>query len=194
MTTGRSSVEPITPEMKAAITPEVLAAIGQAVATCKVDRSFDIPGVANRSTDGKTVYVDKALPNPMKDGDGKAFDPDETLPWHELPEWFLMTKQGMSYEQAHSLATEMFERPQVESLGLNWAKYQEAFGGEIDANEKRGVTGPVPPDLDLEPYRQSGDAEHLAEIEAAMKAATSVKPKGFRLVAVDHDPFAGEAA
>lgn len=190
MTAGRSSVEPITPEMEAAVTPEVLAAIGQAVAACKVDRSFDIPGVSNRSTDGKTVYVDKSLPNPMKDGDGKPFDPDTILPWHEIPEWYLM-QQGLPYHSAHSIATEMFERPQVESLGLNWAKYQEAFGGEIDANEKRCVTGPVPPDLDLEPYRQSGDATHLAEIEAAMG---KTKPKGFRLVPVSHDPFAGEAA
>jgi hypothetical protein len=178
MTTAhRSSVLPITPAMLAHLTPEVLAEVGKGVAAAQVNREYDVPGVANRSMDGKTLFLDRHLPAKMDAG--KPFDPAETLVWHEIPEWVLMNAK-VPYPEAHSLATEKFEKPKVLSLGLDWDKYQEAMGGEIAANEKLKATN-LPPDIDKRPYEQEPDLKALKEAS---------KPKGFRLTPIDFDPFA----
>lgn len=192
-----TSVKPITEKMRALLTPEILAEIGAAMKAVKIDRTFEVPGVANRSADGAMVYIDDHLPIRIKDGAGKPFDPADTLPWHEISEWVLM-QHGVDYPDAHSLATELFEKPRVEGLGLKWAKYQEAMGGEIAANEKRGVKNP-PPDIDKRPFEHGEDPKHLKAIDADEKtvpvpaAAAAPATGGFRLVPVDHDPFAGAA-
>src|SRR5260221_2917486 len=85
----------------------------------------------------------------------KTYDPAKTLPWHEIPEWYLMHEKGMTYEDAHSLATHEFEKPRVEELGLNWHKYQEGWGGEIEHNETKTHLSP-PKDLDKSPYLEGG--------------------------------------
>ena len=153
MTTGHSSVEPITDKMAALITPEVRLAIEALVAKAKFDRSYDVKGVANRSVDGKTVFVDRSVPRTMHAP--KAFNPERTLVWHEMAEWYLMHKLDLPYEKAHSLATEEFEKPHVLAMGLKWPKYQEEWGGEIDANEKKRIKSP-PPNLDETPYKARG--------------------------------------
>lgn len=192
-----SSVKPITSAMRALLTPEILAEIGSAMKAVKIDRTFEVPGVANRSKDGKTVYIDDHLPIRIKDGTGKAFDPSQTLAWHEISEFVLMN-HGADYLDAHALATEEFEKPHVEAMGLTWPKYQEAMGGEIAANEARNVKEP-PPNIDKRPFEHGMDEKHLKEVDADEKYhapvqngqnVQSVQARGFRLVPVDHDPFA----
>lgn len=203
---NHSSVEPIPPDKaREYLTPELLESVGRRVKEAKVTHEYDVPGVSGRSQDGSTVHIDHAVPMPMKDGDGKEFDPAKTLPWHELSEWEL-ENSGVPYDVAHSLATEYFERPAVEAMGLDWKKYQEAWGGEIAANEKRDVTHEPPPDLDLTPYISSGDTKHLKEITAELgrhgikiadrqpdqtDTMSAGSPQGakMRLLPVEHDPF-----
>ena len=207
MTSGHG-VRPLTHDLLKYVTPENEAAIKPLLSGFTVNRDFDIPFLANRSTDGKTVYIDRHIPESMKAGD-KDFAPADTLPWHELPEWFYMHKAGLPYDAAHRLATFVWEKPRVEALGLNWKDYQEAFGGEIEHNEKR-VPEHSPPDIDLLPYIEENDHKTLRELmhagahvgmqsegaspaEGPQMASSNAKPR-LRFVPVAHDPFAEEQA
>ena len=165
MTTGhRSSVETVPAKVKTLLTPERTAHILKLAKAAKVDRTYDVRGVGNRTKDGKTVLIDRDLPREMHAG--KNFDPASTLPWHEIPEWYLMHDCGVSYEPAHSAATEYFEKPRVKALGLDWTKYQEGFGPEIAANAKRPMDK-FCPDIDRSPYEEDGDKSALRELDKA---------------------------
>ena len=159
------------------ITDETVADITTLIEAASIDRSYDIPYLANRSEDGKTVYIDRNIPDQMEDGD-ITFDPAETLPWHEITEWWFMhvfaDEDGnqLEYEPAHLIATEM-ERRKATDLGLDWDRYQENFDGYIvklsDETIKR-----VPADLDMSPYQDEDDVAAIKEIQAA-------QPRGYRM-------------
>jgi len=145
--------EPPDKALRAQITPNVRETIVKLAGAASVNRSHDVKWVGGRSENGQTVYIDKDIPHSMKAGG--SYDPARTLPWHEVPEWYLMHEKGLSYQEAHSLATHEFEKPRVEELGLDWRKYQEGWGGEIEHNEKKKHLSP-PKDLDKSPYLEGG--------------------------------------
>src|ERR1700719_2445044 len=62
------------------------------IAKIKIIRKYEVPLLAGADKDlrrTKTVYVDEDLPTKLE-ADDEPFSPDETLPWHEVPEWILM--------------------------------------------------------------------------------------------------------
>jgi hypothetical protein len=195
--TSGHGTRPLTHDLLKYITPENAAGIRDLLQDFTVNRDFDIPFLANRSRDGKTVYIDRHIPEEMKAGD-KPFDPAKTLPWHELSEWFYMHEAKLPYDAAHRLATFVWEKPRVEALGLDWKEYQDAFGGEIEHNEKR-VPEKSPPDIDLSPYIDDNDHKTLRELmhagakvpekDVEPETQTQPEPSGHRLVPIEHDPF-----
>ena len=118
-----------------------------------LDDSYDIPYLAGYSTDGKTIYVDRHLPEKLEyehDGRKREYDPRRFLIDHESMEKALIDALGWGYDHAHEAAT-AYERRQVLESGLSWKPYQEAYRPYIKADEHEKVTK-VPSDLDLTPY------------------------------------------
>jgi hypothetical protein len=128
-----------------------------------VDTNYDIPYIAGPSNSGGTVYIDSKL----------AQAKPETIPHliiHETVEENVMKAFGESYDQAHKVATK-YERQSVEQSGLNWKQYNDSIKPFIRKEEHK-VTGPVPRDLFLEPYKEDklkGDNALLAQMKQHME-------------------------
>ena len=126
------------------------ARTAELVGVCLVNISHTIPYLANRSTDGKTVYIDREVPEKVA-GLASA----DTLPWHELAEWSAMN-DGMDYETAHHTVANPVERQRVEALGGDWTAYEDAYGPLIKEVGDEKIDD-VPADLDLRPYEDEDD-------------------------------------
>ena len=136
------------------------ARAAELVGACTVDISHTIPYLANRSADGRVVYIDREVPEKVA-GLASA----ETLPWHELAEWSAMN-DGMDYETAHHTVANPVERQRVEELGGDWTAYEDAYGPLIKEVGDEKIDD-VPADLDLRPYEDEGDRQTMAELAAA---------------------------
>jgi HK97 family phage prohead protease len=138
------------------------------VAACTVVDTFDIPWLANRSTDGKIVYRDRRVPKILKCG----VNTDLSLPWHELPEWEAMN-DGMAYDtgtpSAHADVATPLERREVERQKPDdpeiWKTYSDEMDGYIREVDDETIKK-VPADIDLRPF-QDDDQKLLKEIIAA---------------------------
>jgi len=134
--------------------PEVQKRIEEKVT---VNRKYDVPFIAGYSNDGKTIYVDRHF-NPM-------FDKVDVMPYlliHEKTEKALLDLYHLDYQQAHHLATHN-EHMHVKADGLNWKDYTKHFD-VYEKNLEHEKLTKVPPDLDLEPYRDEKD-ENLKRLE-----------------------------
>lgn len=144
------------------------------VAACTVDRSCDVPWLANRSRNLKTVYVDRRVPNILKCG----IDTDLSLPWHEIPEGQAMD-EGLPYDEgtpsAHCDVATPLERREVERQKPDdpdiWAKYTDEMDGLIRAVDDESIER-VPLDMDLRVFAED-DRALLEEIIAAQQAEKS---------------------
>jgi len=116
----------------------------------KIDKTYDIPYVGGYSSDGKTIYFDRHMKEIFN---GKSIIP--FLLVHERTEKSLMNVFGLSYQQAHHIATYV-EMHAVEKAGLNWRDYSKHIDTyvKLDAHEQLKR---VPKDLDLKPYRDERD-------------------------------------
>ena len=83
----------------------------------KLNRDFNVPGLAGSSLDSKTVYIDKRVPEGYDD-----VKTDKYLLVHEVTEKTLMDKLGFSYPHAHDIALHA-EKRAVERDGIDWDKY-----------------------------------------------------------------------
>lgn len=148
----------------------------------EIDRSHDVPYLADSSKDGGTTFIDKDVPKSVKIG-GKEADPSKYLNIHEQTEHALMTIGKMAYEDAHSIATRK-EREAVEADGLSWKAYEAVMDGYLDHTEhEKGKN--FPPALYLKPYPhdkqkimeraeakwRGPDAKHMAAV--LMRGATA---------------------
>jgi hypothetical protein len=134
------------------------------VAACTIDRSYDQPWLANRSTDGSVVYIDRRVPRILKCG----IDTDKTLPVHELSE-FLAMNDGLRYDTdspgsgptAHNDVATPLERQAVEAQKPNdpdiWKKYTEDLDGYIREVDDETITH-VAPDQDLRQFAEDDRA------------------------------------
>lgn len=115
----------------------------------KIDRSYDVPNLAGYSIDGNTMYVDRSLPRSFRSHSGHVIDVALHLAYHEITEKALMDRLGISYADAHALATAA-EKAEVEKAGINWNEYQ----GFMDQQQKLNLHKEhrkLPPDLDKSP-------------------------------------------
>jgi hypothetical protein len=143
--------------------------LGQAVAaiTAKLnlDRTYDIPYLAGYSRNGKTIYIDKDLPQSFSCR-GKRVKVDAFLILHEAVEKSLLVTLGLTYQHAHQIALRA-EQEAVQDAGIPWREYdrfmqrfiKEAVGDELER---------IPPDLDIKPYRD----EHDVKVLRAMRELT----------------------
>jgi hypothetical protein len=154
-----------------ALADEYYESTAALVANCTVNREFDVPWLANRTRDLKTVWVDKRVPKILKCG----IDTDQSLPWHELSEGEAMD-DGLPYDEgdpsAHCDVATPLERRNVESQKPDdpdiWKKYEDEMNGLIRAVDDETIER-VPLDMDLRVFAED-DRKLLEEIMAAQKA------------------------
>jgi hypothetical protein len=140
----------------------------------KLDRAHDIPYLAGYSRDGKTIYIDRHMPNVMKFR-GQEVDTDRFLILHEEVEKTLIDQLDLHYLHAHQIATRA-EEAAVRAAGIRWRDYDRFMQKYVkkigDERLKK-----VPADLDLKPYRDEHDfdlMQRMSDCVAAGKVPKSI--------------------
>jgi hypothetical protein len=123
-----------------------------------LDREHDIPYLAGYSRDGKTIYIDRHMPQSM-DYRGREVDTDRFLILHEEVEKTLIDQLNLHYLHAHQIATRA-EEAAVRAAGILWRDYDRFMQKHVKEIGDERLTK-VPPDLDLKPYRDEHDFELL---------------------------------
>ena len=137
-------------------TSSFIKAVKELISSVKVNETYDIPYTAGYSEDGKTIYFDKDLPKVMK---MEGQDIKQFVILHEIVEKQLLNAKDIKYDQAHQLALRI-EKAAVEESGISWAKYQGLWEKYIKDIEHQSIDK-LPPDLDLEPYKDDHDVRLL---------------------------------
>ncbi len=138
----------------------------------KLDREHDIPYVAGYSRDGKTIYIDRHLPNTFKYR-GRDVDVDRFLILHEEVEKTLIDQLNLHYLHAHQIASRA-EQAAVRAAGVSWRAY-DAFMQKYVKRIGDERLSRVPKDLDLKPYRDEHDAELLDRMLTAIEKGEAPK-------------------
>lgn len=148
----------------------------------KISRDYDMPYVGGYSTDGKTIYLDRHLPEEVElelDGQKKLVRPDMFLAefrGHEPVEWSVMDGLGWTYGHAHNgPATGSERRKVLIYLGPGWwGPWQRCMEHyiKVDAHEK---IVKMPKDYDLRPILFPPVNHALL---AAVKKAMGVSDEG----------------
>jgi hypothetical protein len=127
----------------------------------KFDRKHDIPYLAGYSKDGKTIYIDRHMPQTFKLR-GRVIDTDRFLILHEEVEKTLIDQLGLHYLHAHQIATRA-EQAAVRAAGINWRDYDRFMQKYVKRIGDERLTR-VPDDLDTKPYRDEHDDDLLQRI------------------------------
>jgi HK97 family phage prohead protease len=141
------------------------------VDAARVDRDHTIPWLANRSIDGRVVFIDECVPVILPK---TQINTGLTLPYHELGEWLGMN-EGKVYDEAHQSCGNPCEKRRVEELGGDWQAYQEEIEAYVREVADEAMTS-VPADIDK---RVFVDDDDKAALEAIIE-----DNKGFRMTAV----------
>ena len=142
----------------------------------KFDRKHDIPYLAGYSLDGKTIYIDRHMPQNFKFR-GRIVDTDRFLVLHEEVEKTLIDQLGLHYLHAHQIATRA-EEAAVRAAGVEWRAYDRFMQKYVKSIGDERLTK-VPKDLDLKPYRDEHDDDLLRRMLASVKAGRA--PKGIHV-------------
>ena len=124
----------------------------------KLVRKYDVPYLAGYSRDGKTIYIDRDMPRTCA-FDGRRVDVEPFLILHESVEKALVDQLGLIYQHAHQIALRV-EKAAVVDAGIAWKAYDRFMQKHIKESEENPDLK-IPPDLDLEPYRDEHDFETL---------------------------------
>src|SRR6516164_9249736 len=132
----------------------------------KFDRNHDIPYLAGYSQDGKTIYIDRHMPQSFKFR-GRTIETDRFLVLHEEVEKTLIDRLGLHYLHAHQIATRA-EQAAVRAAGISWRAYDRFMQKNVkrDGDERLSK---VPADLDTKPYRDEHDFDLLRRMMAAVE-------------------------
>ena len=129
-----------------------------------LDRSFDIPYLAGYSLDGKTIYIDRHLPENFTYRT-RTVGVDRYLIMHETVEKTLIDQMNLHYLHAHQIATRA-EEAAVRADRISWRAYDRFMQGYVKQVGDERLTR-VPEDLDLKPYRDEHDRDLMARMQAA---------------------------
>jgi hypothetical protein len=141
----------------------------------KFDRKHDIPYLANYSTDGKTIYIDRHMPDSSK-FKGRTINTDRFLVLHEEVEKMLIEQLGLHYLHARQIAT-CAEEAAVRAAGVEWRDYDRFMQKYVKRiGEER--LNKLPRDLDTKPYRDEHDDDLLRRMLACVDNGQI--PEGFR--------------
>ena len=153
-----------------------------------IDREHDIPYLAGYSNDGKTIYIDRHMPQTMTYA-GRAIDTDRYLILHEEVEKTLIDQLGLHYLHAHQIASRA-EQAAVRAAGIRWRDYDRFMQRYVkrigDERLKK-----VPADLDLKPYRDEHDFDLLRRMQAAIgkgKPPAGINPARIARALARHAP------
>jgi len=130
----------------------------------KLHRGYDIPYLAGYSRDGKTIYIDRHLPQTFTYR-GKKVAVDRYLILHESVEKTLIDQLGLHYLHAHQIATRA-EEAAVRADRISWRAYDhfmQQYVKKVGSEELKRV----PRNLDLTPYRDEHDRDLLMRLQAA---------------------------
>jgi hypothetical protein len=119
-----------------------------------IDRRHDIPYLAGYSRNGKTIYIDRHMPQTMRYG-GRDIDTDRYLILHEEVEKTLIDQLGLHYLHAHQIASRA-EQAAVRAAGIRWRDYDRFMQKYVKHIGDERLTK-VPADLDPKPYRDEHD-------------------------------------
>jgi hypothetical protein len=120
----------------------------------KLDRKHDIPYLAGYSLDGKTIYIDRHMPESFI-SEGRTIKTDRFLILHEAVEKTLIDKLGLHYQFAHQIALRS-EEAAVRADYISWSEYDNFIQKYIKEIGDETLTH-VPADLDCKPYRDEHD-------------------------------------
>lgn len=142
------------------------AAIKQIESQITVVRKFDIPYVAGYSQNGKTIYIDKDVPEGFTLHSGKYIPTDKYLILHEVLEKTILDRFGVPYQFAHQMALRI-EQDAVEANGIAWKHYNKFMMAYVKKVQHIIPTN-VPGDLDLTPYKDEDDYQTLQKMVNAV--------------------------
>ncbi len=133
----------------------------------RLDREHDIPYLAGYSRDGKTIYIDRHLPQWLRTG-GRRVKIDRFLILHEAVEKTLLARLDLHYQHAHQIALRA-EEAAVRAAGIPWREYDRFMRQFIkEAGDEK--LGRLPVDLDIKPYRDERDMELLKKMQDAIRS------------------------
>jgi len=130
------------------------------------DRSHDIPYLAGYSQDGKTIYIDRHMPESFTYRK-REIRTDRFLILHEEVEKTLIDQLGLHYLHAHQIATRA-EQAAVRACGVGWRAYDRFMQKYVKRIGDERLTR-VPADLDLKPYRDEHDLDLLRRMRDAVE-------------------------
>lgn len=130
----------------------------------RIDRRHDVPYLAGYSKDGKTIYIDRRLPEHFTYR-GRQVSTSRYLVLHESVEKVLIDELNLHYQHAHQIATQA-EEAAVRADKVSWKTYERFMQRYVEKAEQEPLTR-VPPDLDLTPYRDEHDEARLARLQSA---------------------------
>ncbi len=145
----------------------------------RLSRDYDIPYLAGYSQDGRTIYIDRHLPESFTNND-RTVQVDRYLILHESVEKSLLDTLGLHYLHAHQIATRA-EEAAVRADRVSWRAYDRFMQQYVKSiGDERLVC--VPEDLDFKPYRDEHDKALMQRMETAEgddapRAAKSRKKK-----------------
>lgn len=122
----------------------------------KVNTDYDIPYLAGYSVDGKTVYIDRDVPECITI-ENRLLSTYRFLILHEAVEKALIDQLQLRYQDAHQIALRI-EKAAIEANGISWRAYDNYMQHLISSTANKFITS-VPIDLDLKPYYDEGDVE-----------------------------------
>ena len=132
----------------------------------KLDRAHDIPYLAGYSQNGKTIYIDRHMPETFT-YKGKAIDTDRFLILHEEIEKTLIDRLDLHYLHAHQIALRA-EQAAVRAAGIVWRDYDRFMQKYVKKFGDERLTR-VPVDLDTKPYRDEHDTDLLRRMEKSAR-------------------------
>lgn len=130
-----------------------------------LDRGHDVPYLAGYSVDGRTIYIDRHLPETFVYRE-RVIEVDRYLILHEEVEKALIDHLGLHYLHAHQIATRA-EQAAVRADRIEWYAYDRFMQGHVKEIGDEKLER-VPADLDLKPYRDEHDNDLVARMEQAM--------------------------
>lgn len=145
------------------VSGEILTkAVKNILKRAKLDRTWDIPYLAGYSRDGKTIFIDRHLPEFIETRTGK-FDVDPFLILHESVEKALIDQLGLVYQHAHQIALRA-EEAAVRAAGMKWREYDAFMQAYIKSAGHENLKK-IPPDLDIKPYHDESDTALLKKMQ-----------------------------
>ncbi|PWB68226.1 hypothetical protein C3F09_12040 [candidate division GN15 bacterium] len=141
-------------------------AVGAITRRIRLDRTYDIPYLAGYSRNGRTIYIDRHIPQTFVSR-GKRINVDHFLILHEAVEKALLVRLGLVYQHAHQIALRA-EEAAVRAKRVSWREYDRFMQRFIKEVGDERLTR-IPLDLDIKPYRDEHDTQVLTAMQNTMR-------------------------